>query len=386
MKKDIFFEGTLINRAGVDRVVLGHVKLIDIDRSKLESAATRLKDIIFDDFKVSNRTFYSIDGGDRFHYLSIRDPEIGSINFGANPRPYGIYEFSPSNWRTGINLVNFSGDDLLDFLYHVESLFNERYGLTISFTASTLKEIELNTTFALQHDFNGYYRPLDVLFGSLPYLKKSCVYNGTEENTKKLQSCSAFNKQTSVTAYNKKVEMAVNLKVKGEITIVDENGVIVESDLMRVEFKLKTADVCKKWLLLDTIVDITNEIINRSFENLVNHYLFSSLEKWEINNYRYLNRLVRSYIINGKKGSRWKSTVLTTLRNEEIKYRRVRLLDVKDLNEVISKYSDKSGHRARLLLAEDFSGFADKDVFLNHDREKLNEIVESLKYAIYCTK
>ena len=69
------------------------------------------------------------------------------------------------------------------------------------------------------------------------------------------------------------------------------------------------------------------------------------------------------------------------LKDKELKEREVKLLDVSDLNLVISNYTDRSGHKGRLLLKEDFSGFANNDVFLQNDREKLNEIVESLKHS-----
>lgn len=50
-----------------------------------------------------------------------------------------------------------------------------------------------------------------------------------------------------------------------------------------------------------------------------------------------------------------------------------------DLNKIILHFKDKSGHRKRLQVSEDFSGLARADIFLQRDREKLNEIVNNLK-------
>lgn len=116
MNTNIYFEEKLINKAGVDRLVFSHVELIEINRSILHSAVTESSNLIFDDLKVYNRTYYVTNNGDRFHHMRISDPEIGTLTFGANPQKYGIWEFSPCNFRDGNNLVNFSRRELIDYL------------------------------------------------------------------------------------------------------------------------------------------------------------------------------------------------------------------------------------------------------------------------------
>lgn len=64
--------------------------------------------------------------------MKISDPEIGTLTFGANPKKYGIWEFSPCNFRDGNNLVNFSGRELIDYLEYAAKLLNERFDLVIS--------------------------------------------------------------------------------------------------------------------------------------------------------------------------------------------------------------------------------------------------------------
>lgn len=378
--KNIYHEGKLINKAGVDRVVLSHVELKKINWPVFKKAITASSDIIYDAFRSANRIYYVTEGGDRLHYMTITDPEVGHLNFGANPKKYGIIEFSPANKNNGINIVNFDGKELMEYLAHIKVILSDRYGLEVSFTNCTLKEVELNVTFALNHPYDDYYRALSVLFSDMPYLKKQCEYTGKENKEKQLQSCSAFNKQLSVTAYNKSVEMAIALKRKEEIHITDENGVLIESDLMRVEFKLKTAEVCKKWFDgLNTFGDLKEEMIDKAFKKLVNYYLLFPLVKWETENARYLKRTVKDFIKNSGRGYGWKTKLLTDLRNEELKEREVKLLALDDLNKIILHFKDKSGHRKRLQVSEDFSGLARADIFLQRDREKLNEIVNNLK-------
>lgn len=66
MNTNIYFEEKLINKAGVDRLVFSHVELIEINRSILHSAVTESSNLIFDDLKVYNRTYYVTNNGDRF--------------------------------------------------------------------------------------------------------------------------------------------------------------------------------------------------------------------------------------------------------------------------------------------------------------------------------
>lgn len=354
MKEKIYFEGELINKAGVDRVVLINVELLRIEWEVFSSKLNGTNDIVFDNYKACNRTYYYTKGGDKFHRLNISDTKIGRLCFGACPLKFGIWEFSPTNTELEKNIVNFSGEKLVMFLEETTKNIYEEYGLEVSFHKCKLKEVEVNTTFALEYDFNDYYRPLNVLFSKMPYLKKKCEYSGTENTEKKLQSCSDFNNQITVTAYNKSVEMAVNLKSKEKIHIFDSKGEIIESVLMRVEFKLKRAEVCEKWFKnLNSMADFKGDMIDEVFDSLLKHYFFEPLSKWEEKNKLYLHRIIKKYVLNAKKGSKWKSKLLTELRNDELKTREVKVLDVKDLNIVISKYTDKSGHKERLLLKED---------------------------------
>lgn len=71
--KNIYHEGKLINKAGVDRVVLSHVELKKINWPVFKKAITASSDIIYDAFRSANRTYYVTEGGDRLHYMTITD-------------------------------------------------------------------------------------------------------------------------------------------------------------------------------------------------------------------------------------------------------------------------------------------------------------------------
>lgn len=212
MNKNIYCDGEIINKVGADRTVISHVELLKINWPVFKNALDTSKDIIFDEFKTNNRTCYVTEGGDAFHYMTITDPEIGYLYFGANPKRFGIMEFSPSNKRDGLNLVNFAGNELNEFLNNAVIMLYEKYGLAVSFSNCTFKETELNVTFALDHSFDDYYRPLSILFSGMPYLKTQRKYESKEKNEWNLSTHQAENKQVTVIAYNKSLEMEVKLK------------------------------------------------------------------------------------------------------------------------------------------------------------------------------
>lgn len=382
--KNIYHEGKLINKAGVDRVVLSHVVLKKINWPVFKSALKVSKDIIYDAFNVRNRTHYVTKEFNVFHYMSITDERIGHLTFGANPKQYGCIEFSPSNKRGGINLVNFTRTEFIEFLEDIKIYLDENYGLEVLFLKGKPKQMELNATFALTYPFNDYYRPLSVLFANMPFLKKLHEHSKDAAEEKELGTYEVENNQITVIAYNKSLQMRIVLKQKEGIHIYDDNGELIESDMIRFEFKLKSAKVCKKWIEgLNTVDTLTEDMINNAFERLIKHYFLFPLIRWNVDNKHYLKQKVKKYLKNEKQGYKWRGKLLTELRNEELKYRKVKLLSIEDLNEVIEGFADKSGHKGRRKISKDFSGFSNNDVFLQRDREKLNEIVEDLMCYIH---
>lgn len=230
---NIYYGGELINKAGVDRVVLSHVELLKINWPVFKSALKVSKDIIYDAFSVRNRTHYVTKEFNVFHYMSITDERIGHLTFGANPKQYGCIEFSPSNKRGGINLVNFTGTEFIEFLGDIKIYLDENYGLEVSFLNSKPKQMELNATFALTYPFNDYYRPLSVLFANMPFLKKLHEHSKDAAEEKELGTYEVENNQITVIAYNKSLQMKIVLKQKEDIHIYDDNEELIESDMIR---------------------------------------------------------------------------------------------------------------------------------------------------------
>lgn len=208
MNRRIYYDGALINKIGIDRIVIKKVVLKEINAEKLDTALTCCA-IHYDKVIVEGRQFYLTEKDNKFNYLKIDDNELGTLTFGVKNKQYGIYQFSPKEMWGGTNLVNYSAKEIHEFIEDAKIKLKDKYGLEVDFDDSEIREIELNTTFATKHKFSAYRRAITVMLFIMPYLKKDDVrsekYRKTEE--KLISSETVYNKQLSICVYNKTKEM-----------------------------------------------------------------------------------------------------------------------------------------------------------------------------------
>ena len=152
MSRRIYYGDKLINKVGIDRIVLNKVQLMAIDEGVFR-LAMRNHVIRYDDTKVEGRLYYRTVNGVEFNFMKIDDNELGTFTFGVKHSTYGIYQFSPKETQDGINLVNFTAIDIHSFINNVKIKMKIRYGLDLEFSDSEIRETELSTTFALQYKF-----------------------------------------------------------------------------------------------------------------------------------------------------------------------------------------------------------------------------------------
>lgn len=382
LKRNIYFENELINKVGIDRIVLKKVILRKIDEEVLEKALIRCA-IRYDNELIDGRQFYTTDCGEKFCFLKIDDNELGTLNFGVKNDRYGIYQFSPKEMWNDTNLMNFSALEMHAFIAIAAIKFKEKYGLDVDFDWAEIREIELNTTFATKHKFSAYRRAITVMLFIMPYLKKDDVrsekYRKPEE--KLISSETVYNKQLSICVYNKTKEMELSIKRTGEMLVYDDNGVIVDNDLMRIEAKIKTPDsVAKRFHGKKRLQDLDDTLITQVFEEIFKYYFEDPYERWKKKNKENLRKIVRQEM---KENRNWKIGVLEELRNLEQLTSIPVLLEMNDLYDIIDEFPDPSRHVGRRKR-----GFKlrKNDVFLECDHQKYIEILESVKFAIKNTK
>lgn len=216
MNRRIYYDGALINKIGIDRIVIKKVVLKEINAEKLDTALTCCA-IHYDKVIVEGRQFYLTEKDNKFNYLKIDDNELGTLTFGVKNKQYGIYQFSPKEMWGGTNLVNYSAKEIHEFIEDAKIKLKDKYGLEVDFDDSEIREIELNTTFATKHKFSAYRRAITVMLFIMPYLKKDDVrsekYRKTEE--KLISSETVYNKQLFYRPFDA-------LKATRPVVIIDE--------------------------------------------------------------------------------------------------------------------------------------------------------------------
>lgn len=115
MNRRIYYDGALINKIGIDRIVIKKVVLKEINAEKLDTALTCCA-IHYDKVIVEGRQFYLTEKDNKFNYLKIDDNELGTLTFGVKNKQYGIYQFSPKEMWGGTNLVNYSAKEIHEFI------------------------------------------------------------------------------------------------------------------------------------------------------------------------------------------------------------------------------------------------------------------------------
>ena len=82
MNRRIYYDGALINKIGIDRIVIKKVVLKEINAEKLDTALTCCA-IHYDKVIVEGRQFYLTEKDNKFNYLKIDDNELGTLTFGV---------------------------------------------------------------------------------------------------------------------------------------------------------------------------------------------------------------------------------------------------------------------------------------------------------------
>lgn len=382
MNRRIYYDGALINKIGIDRIVIKKVVLKEINAEKLDTALTCCA-IHYDKVIVEGRQFYLTEKDNKFNYLKIDDNELGTLTFGVKNKQYGIYQFSPKEMWGGTNLVNYSAKEIQEFIEDAKIKLKDKYGLEVDFDDSEIREIELNTTFALRHKFSMYRRPIALMMSMMPFLNSDDVRGTIDKKAREklVNGETVYNKQFSISVYNKTKEMELAIKNTDKIIVYDDNGVIVEKDLMRIEGKIKTPEsVAKRFHGKKKLKELTDSLVCQVFEEIVQNYFDEPYKRWEKSNKDELRKIVRSEIKNNRY---WKSGVLEELRNSEQRNSIPALLEIEDLYNIIDEFPDASRHVGRRK-----SGFKlrKKDVFLEQDHKKYIEILDSLRWAIKNTK
>lgn len=119
-----------LNQIGIDRIIINNFTITNFDKLEKKEVTTNFEYI--EKIEHKNRLF-------NLNY---------SINLKANGEIYTVssLELNPNKNRDGHNIYNSSAKELLEALEEIRDTLNS-YGISIDFSKSKVKEIEINTTF-----------------------------------------------------------------------------------------------------------------------------------------------------------------------------------------------------------------------------------------------
>ena len=362
----------LIEKIGLDRMVISNFRIRSLNRTKL----THHDNVTFD---IGDAHGYLLEDGTCFTHLKINDNKLfGSLIAGTHrtrsvKRDYSKMDITIGNSKTG-NLQNLSVAEYKARIRTIFSYIYEEYGLLIDTSPTTISTLEINCTFEIDTCFSEYHRPLRLLMFLLPgYYKKIIEVSKKDTLSLSLESETFYrgNSSMQIKIYDKKRQLQ------------DTQGYRYDGNILRIEFVLKTAQKIKEVFGSNSLCNLSDEIVNEYYIHQFRKLFENKYQKWKKDNGKQL----RQKILEHKKENPiyWQRTLLNELRNYEQTKQIPILLEISDLLVQV-KSLDTTGHYKRIEKSI-LNKCHDDDVYLQNDAQKITEIISKVEniYKNYVT-
>lgn len=203
---------------------------------------------------------YIPSSGQEFSSLSIKgDPLIdrmiaGAKIFGNERMEYCSLSTAPK-LEEGTNFRCYSAAEFIGSLNQIKEYLIENYGIYTDFSNAKLKEIEINRTFKLNHDFRQYYRIFALIFSNLPNkFSEGMDYKKYEE----LPNIDTYYARTA------KKDQYLLFKIYDKSRSL-EGKLDLNESYARIELRIAGTNRIKTALGTNMIAELTDEKINNYF-------------------------------------------------------------------------------------------------------------------------
>lgn len=268
------------------------------------------------------------------------------------------------------NLNCYTVNEYLEQLQKIKDHLEKKYGIIADFSNITIKELEINRTFQLSHDFETYHRILNLIMTNLPsYMKNQMDYKKINKGSSEYQTYYATSKTTN------KSKRYLLFKIYNKSKAV-ENIILLTDSYMRVEFKLVSAEKIKKSLGTNKFLDLTDNSINSYFNSQIQKMIVQPFQKWKVDRDKYIIKLMQEQRLQDVR--HWQTNVLRILQNEEIAQKRPILLDIEEIILLVNKLDIKNNRKSDIKRNFRKQSIKYENVFCNRDDLKMNEILEKL--------
>lgn len=361
----------------LDKLVLSNITIVDIEdmQSLIDSGVIEIN---------TQKIKYVTASGQEFSRLRIVGDGLideltaSSMRTGNSRKDYCNLTTTIHNKDSG-NLNCYTVSEYYDHLYSIMEHLQSKYGITIDLSDATLKEVEVNRTFKLEHDFEEYYRPCQLIMRQLPYYmnqQKDCkqkTAEGVEYQT--FYAFSTTRKSDSDVIAKSKSKRCMVFKIYNKSKAL-HNIILLSDSYMRVELRLIGTERIKRAFGSNRFADLTDQTLNEFYDKQIEKLIIKPLEKWRAERDKKLLRLLNEQKESNSK--HWITGVLRLLQNEEIANKCPTVLDVEEITAAVSKMNLKKNRKYDVKKAFCIQAKKYEDVFTNNDHKKLREIIDKL--------
>lgn len=319
---------------------------------------------------------YITQSGQEFTRLNIEnDKLIDKMFAGAKCNGWGRSDYcnmttTIKNKETG-NLVCYTMDDYVGQLLDIQNHLWDAYGIEVDFSDVAVKEMEINKTFKLEGDFREYHRVLNLIMTNLPYYMKSQMdYKKVVGGDIDYQTYYATSKESP------KSKRYMMFKVYNKTKALSQMVLLTDS-YIRFEISLIGSERVQKAFGTNRFSELTDEAIDTFFHEQIQKMVIKPYLAWKKKRDKEVLSLMKETRIANIR--HWQVDVLRTLQNKEIEERRVVLLDVEELMNLVDKMHIATKRKSE--VKNNFRKQAERCemAFCQRDDKKLEEVLKKLQ-------
>lgn len=357
----------LIERIGIDKTVLGNIKLLDIDVERFQKRQEALEKKQFAVLEM----FEDAAGERRIRKLLIKDKLLGQLSIeykktnldGKYRTITSLHIVSSAN---GNNLQNMDVASYYKRVREVVAGYQDLYGIQLDISQARLKKIEINATFELKEVFQKYKRVVLLMMSNAPDRYRDAYsntvkihfWNEIKDDSVRLETALVKNHTTELKVYNK-------MKQLKDCKYVSDN---VDEDVMRIEYTLKDERMIERQT--GGFHNLSDRKLKVIFWNNFQRDFIYQYKNWEKQNYQELKAVIEKHLADNKQD--WCSRFFRDIRQSEVIHNKPLLFDIGDIKQILEHVDVQNPSRSyqRLLQTADF-----EDDLIGQ-KEKVQEIFE----------
>lgn len=296
----------LKERAGIDRSIICSFGLEAVDMAKLKQATAYSEGEYVLDTTVAERTGLHVPNKNTGELMSIKKlsltaRDIGTLSFEwysnhLTKKDYPQAKLAINVSNNGNNLQNLNCNEYRERINEVFNTLEHKYGLFINHESVLVKEIELNVSIRLDHDFTEYNNVLNLIRLNLP----DRIFGNAKGKVKTGAWCSQDPKaQKSVleTIYvkNSNIELKIYNKVQ---QLIDTEALPedAQTDILRIEYKIKDKEKIASIFGSQSIEALRDEAIASLFWKYFNRDIADPWKYWHKANQENLAEVLTRHV------------------------------------------------------------------------------------------